>query len=146
MHVVVEVGAQDTPEMPFVENDDMIKILATDRPDESLNIRVLPKGSRRDEHILDAHVPDVGTKHVTVDCIAFMNQEARCSVEWKSFDDLLGRPLGHRMGSDVEVHDLSPVVARTTNVKRIRNVVVGTVKKSMARMSLMWLSRKAGHV
>ncbi len=37
--VVVEVSSENPQQVPFVENDEMIKALATDRPDDSLNVR-----------------------------------------------------------------------------------------------------------
>ena len=36
--IIGEVRSQDSREVPFVENDEMIQALATDRTDESLDV------------------------------------------------------------------------------------------------------------
>ena len=45
--VVREVGAEETPQVPFVEHDDVIQALAAKRADDALDVRILPGRPRR---------------------------------------------------------------------------------------------------
>lgn len=40
--IVLEELAEDSREMRLVQHDDMVKTLAPNRPDQSLNVRILP--------------------------------------------------------------------------------------------------------
>ena len=44
--VIGDVCGKHAPEMPIVEDDDMIEHLATDTPDEPLAVGVLPRTAR----------------------------------------------------------------------------------------------------
>lgn len=44
--IVVHIRRQNTPQMPFVEDNDVIKALAPDRADDTLSIRDLPWRTR----------------------------------------------------------------------------------------------------
>jgi len=102
---VVKVIGEDPSEMAVVENDAMIKAFATDRSNDSLDIRRLPRRTVCDQHFLDAHVLDTLAERVAVDRIPITDQEPRRLVLGKRFDDLLGCPLSRRMRSDVKVDD-----------------------------------------
>ncbi len=56
--IVHEVRGQDAPEMPFVEYDDTVEALASNRSVQAFNARILPGRSRRRDDFVDAHVPD----------------------------------------------------------------------------------------
>jgi hypothetical protein len=53
--IVVEVSANDVPEMTVIQNDDMIQTVAAQSSDESLHEWVLPRTSRCTEDLLDPH-------------------------------------------------------------------------------------------
>jgi len=40
--VVREVGSEESPQVPFVEHDDVIQALAANRADGALDVRILP--------------------------------------------------------------------------------------------------------
>src|SRR5258708_39640444 len=46
----------------------------------------------------------------SIDLIAIPQQEARCCLLGKGFNDLLCGPEGSRMGRHIEMHHLSPVM------------------------------------
>ena len=98
--------------MSFVEDDDMIEALAADGSDKAFAVRILPGRPWRTHDFFDVHVVDAISKDRTVDGITITNQKSRHLIEWERFNDLLRGPLRRRMSGDVEVHDLSPVVAQ----------------------------------
>lgn len=98
--------------MAFVKNDAMIKALAPYRANHSLRVRILPWRARRDHHFFDAHALNSLAKCVAVDSIAITNQKSWCLIEGKSLDDLLCRPFGCGVRGDVEVDDVTTVVAK----------------------------------
>jgi len=110
IQVVLKVGLQDAPQVSFVDHDDVIEALPTDRTDEAFAIGILPRRSWSDEYFLDAHILDAVLEHIAADAIAMTNQESRHLIEWERFNDLLRRPFRRGMSGDVEVRDLSPIV------------------------------------
>ena len=89
----------------------MIEALSAYRADQSLNERILPKGSRSGYDLLDTHVLDPLAEEVAVDGIAIAYQEAGRYLFGKRFDHLLGRPLRRSMRSGVTVDDHAAVMA-----------------------------------
>ena len=122
--------------MSLIEHDCMIETLSPYRTNKALAVRILPGRPWRTEDLSDAHVRHAMLKHVAEDAIAITNQKTGRSIIGKRFDNLLGRPLGCRMRGDVEMHDVPVVVAHHHKANSMRNVAVGTVKKSIATMSV----------
>src|SRR4029077_1527416 len=52
--VVVEVGLQDAAKTSFIQNNDMIQALTPDRPDQALDVGILPRRLRSGENFLYA--------------------------------------------------------------------------------------------
>jgi hypothetical protein len=44
--IIAEICLEDTPQMPLVQNDHVIKYLPADAPDEAFDGRILPKPLR----------------------------------------------------------------------------------------------------
>ena len=65
--VIGDIRREHSLEMPVVEDDDMIEYIATDTPDESLAVGILPGTSQGDLHFFDAHVLDALLDRHTVD-------------------------------------------------------------------------------
>ncbi len=104
--IVVEISGNDTPEMAFVQNDEMIEAIAAQGSDEPLHERVLPRTAWCAEDLFDPHTLDPPLKCAAVDRIAIAEEVFRRAVPWDGFDDLLARPLSRRILSDVEVQNL----------------------------------------
>ncbi len=51
--VIGDIRGEHAPEMPVVEDDDMIEHIATDTPDESLTVGILPRTVRGDLDFFD---------------------------------------------------------------------------------------------
>jgi hypothetical protein len=67
LEVVLNVGREDAPEMSLADDDHVIGALAAERSDDAFTL--LPRRSRRREHLLDAHFPVArGVRHVEGIC------------------------------------------------------------------------------
>lgn len=53
--IVVDVGRQYASQMSFVEDNDVIEALASDRADDALSIRILPWRTRCGDDLVDPH-------------------------------------------------------------------------------------------
>src|SRR6266481_9014932 len=64
--VVVDVGRENPPQVPLVEDDCVIQTFSADRADDALDVRILPRGSRCGDDLLKTHHPDALTESVTI--------------------------------------------------------------------------------
>src|SRR5258705_12176257 len=53
--VVVNVGRKNAPEVPLVEDDNVIETFSTDRTDDALGVCILPWGPRWRDDLLNFH-------------------------------------------------------------------------------------------
>ncbi len=53
--IVREVLRQDPSEVRLVQNDDVVEALPANGSDQPLDVRILPRRLRGDEHLVDAH-------------------------------------------------------------------------------------------
>ena len=109
--VVVEVSSKDSQQVPFIENNEMTKALASNRSDDSLDVRRLPGRTVRNHHLLGAHVCDSASEELTVDRVTIADQLARRFVVRERFDDLLSRPFCARVSRYVEMNNHATVMA-----------------------------------
>src|SRR6188472_4270072 len=94
-------------QMPLAEHDHMIKAIASDRADQSFNIPVLPRRSRRCRSVANAHRANAPRKCLAIDTVAISNQIGRHWVPVAGFADLPVDPLGSRMRSNANPEDAS---------------------------------------
>ena len=97
--------------MTFVEYDHMIHAVTPNRTNESLNIWVLPRRLWSNWNFLDTHIPDALLEDATVDSVAITNQKSQRCIVRKGLDHLLRSPVGCRMSGDIEMHDMSAILA-----------------------------------
>lgn len=67
--IVPAVRREDTPEMRFVHDDDVIETLSSDRADRALDVRILPRTRRRGDDLGDAHASESALEHGAVDAV-----------------------------------------------------------------------------
>ncbi len=53
--VMLEAVAEEPPQVPLIEDDDLVQALTANAPDHPLDERVLPGTARGGEHFFDAH-------------------------------------------------------------------------------------------
>ena len=94
--------------MSFVQDEHVVQALATDAPDESLDVGVLPRTSRGDEHFFDAHVSHPPPTGGAIDAVSIAQEIPRGLAPGKGLDDLLGRPWRSGVFCDVKTHDAAP--------------------------------------
>src|SRR5215216_2501142 len=68
--IILEVLGQKPPEMALVQDDHVVQALATDTPDDSLHVGILPRTSGSDDHFFDAHVAHALPKRGAVDTVS----------------------------------------------------------------------------
>ncbi len=80
----------------------MIEALAPNGTNHPLYIRSLPRGSRRKQHFMDAHVSHLFSELIAEDSIAVAQQVTRELVKGKGLPQLLSRPLCGGVGGHIE--------------------------------------------
>src|SRR5215467_16220561 len=100
-HECLELPVQTS----LVEHDQVIQALAADRSDDPLDVSTLPWGTRRRQHLLDAHRLDLLHELLAKDPIAIAQQVPWRGVPRKGFSHLLRRPLRRGMYGDCKVQD-----------------------------------------
>src|ERR1035441_2777631 len=103
-----------------MEHNHMIEALAPNGTDHPLYVGSLPRGSRRGQHFLDAHVSHLSSELIAEDSVAVAEQVARELVEGKCLPQLLSRLLCGRVGSHIEVKNATTVMGQ--DQKHIKNL------------------------
>src|ERR1035437_7050801 len=80
-----------------------------------------------------------------IGAIPIAEQTARLDGKGEGLNYLLGRPGGRGSLRDIEVKDSATARCQTRKTNSIRNVPVGTVRKSTATSSLTWCWGKVGY-
>ena len=75
--VVRDVRVEQSSQVPFVEHDDVVETLASDRPDDSLDIGILPGRPRCRANGRQAERRDGAAERGVEDRIAVVQQKAR---------------------------------------------------------------------
>jgi hypothetical protein len=109
--IVGSVGFQLPPQMPFIYDDNMIQALSPYGPDNAFDIRILPRRARGRNNLLDTQALDSSSNLLTVNGIPITQQIAWSGIERKSLHQLLGRPPCGGMRCNIEVHDVTAVMA-----------------------------------
>lgn len=109
--------------MSLVENNHVIQTIPTNRSYNAFGIRVLPWRSRRSDNLLDTQALDPSLGSLTIYGIPVAQQESRSGIEWKCFYQLLGRPPYGGMRCNIEMHDVTAVMAE--HEKHIENAKCG---------------------
>jgi hypothetical protein len=97
--VIFEMGFESAPELLFMEHDHSIQTFPPNGTYETLDIRVLPRSSRRDQFLLDAHALDPLLEDRSVDRISVPQEILGRGVVVERVDDLLRGP--RRVGESV---------------------------------------------
>ena len=110
--IVVDVFAQDSPQVPLVEDNHMVETLTSNGADHPFDKWILPRGARCGKDLLHPETVDTSVEVRSVGLVSVPYQVPRRCIPWKSIDHLLCRPLGGRMFGDIEMNDTATVVAK----------------------------------
>src|SRR5262245_33389571 len=144
--MIFEITFQNAAQMIFTKHDQVIQTLATNRTDDSFHEWILPRTSGGCNDLLDLHASYPPAKLFAVDLVAIPQEEARCRLFRKCFDDLLRGPGGGRMLGDIEVRHTSAMMSKYDQDKQHTECGRGNDEKSIDTSSLRWLSRKVRQV
>src|SRR5262245_4446585 len=109
--IILKVSFQDAAQVPFPEDDDVIRALSTNRSDESFDIRTLPRTLRCNDHFLKLHPGHSPTELFAIDLVAIPQKISRWRLFKKCFHDLLRGPSSRRMLGHIEVN-YTPAIVR----------------------------------
>src|SRR3954453_14044346 len=110
--VILLVRAQHMPQMPLAKDDHMIEALASDRANQSFNVAVLPRRSRRCRSVANAHSAETTRKCFAVDTVAITNEVVRCRFPPAGLADLPGDPFGGWRCCDADPKNSSAVMSK----------------------------------
>ena len=91
---------QNSPQMLFVDHDQMIGALTPDRPDQAFNISVLPGRAERRGSVPDAHRSDASFECAAKCSVIVANEIFRHCIPRQRLGDLPRQPFGRRMRRD----------------------------------------------
>ena len=103
--IVIQIGSENTSQMAFIENDDVIEALPPDRADNPFNVGILPWRTRCRDDFIDAHGLDSGVDQQPVNAVPIPNHIAWCGVPRESFCHLLLDPGRGWMSRHAEMDD-----------------------------------------
>src|ERR1035438_10280006 len=93
--------------MPLAEHDNVVKTFPPDRTDRPFTISVLPRRSRRDWPIPNAHRPKAADEDVSVDGVAVTNDVLRRYFPTIGLGELVRNPFS-RWDRKPQVSDTAP--------------------------------------
>ena len=108
--VISEVTGQDSTQVSFAEDKNVVETLAADRTDQALGERILPGAVWRRENFLDLHPLHAVAELLAIDLVTVAQEVGRRGVVRERVHDLLGGPEGGGMLGDVEVDDAPAMV------------------------------------
>jgi hypothetical protein len=109
--IVIGVRDQDPTQVPLVDHNYMVKTLAANRADDALDIRVLPRRSRRRHDLRYVNRFDPAAEFRAIRCVAVSQQVAWRGVPRKCLGDLAREPTCGGVLRDVQMQNLAPRVA-----------------------------------
>jgi hypothetical protein len=110
--VVREIPAQQAPEMPFVDHDDVIEAFSTNRADDALGEGILPGRSQCDEDLAHPQTLHPACEHIAVDGIPIADQIRGRRLLGEALDQLVCSPRCSRVVGDVDMDEFSTVVSK----------------------------------
>src|SRR6267378_8608231 len=114
----------------------MVQTFPSDRANEALAIRILPRGMRSGEHLVNPHRMGGCRERLAINSVAIAQQVAWCTIPGEGLDQLPSRPFCRGMRGYAKVKESAAIIDRTRKTKSRRKVAVGTTKKSVETSSL----------
>ncbi len=75
--IVVHVGQQYVPQMPFAEHDDMIETFPSDRANQTFRVSILPRRARCCRMISNTKSSNATNERSSITAVAIADQSAR---------------------------------------------------------------------
>jgi hypothetical protein len=110
--VIDEVMGQDSAQVSFTQDENMVEALAPDRADQAFRERILPGAVRRREDFADAHALHAAPELLAIDLVTVAEEIGGGRVVRERGDDLVRGPDSGRVLGDVEVDDPPAMVGK----------------------------------
>src|SRR5215470_19827083 len=91
--IIRGIPTRDPAQVRFPKYDHVVETFPSDRTDQSLDIRILPRGSGCSRLVPNAHGTQPLPKDRAIRSVPVPNKIARCTVPGKRLDDLAQNPL-----------------------------------------------------
>src|SRR5215813_8291840 len=106
--VIASILSQDPTQMRLAQYDDVVHALATDRSDQTLGKRILPRRARCNGFVADAHGSSAACDRNTVNPVSIADQVAWGLIPGEGFGNLPRNPFGGRVCGHVDPDKLAP--------------------------------------
>ena len=116
--IIGEVAFEEVHEVRLIEHDHVIQTFTPDGANQPFNIRRLPRRSKGDWNLLDAHAFDALAKITAVDRVSVTNHVFGRFVPRQRLNHLLGRPSRRGMLGHVEVNHAAAIMAQYHEAKQ----------------------------
>lgn len=108
--VVSQERLDVTVQRRLVEHDHVVQALTPNRSDDAFHVGSLPRRAWSSENLSNTHGIHLLSEIIAEDVVAISQHIPWRGVPRESITELLGGPLGGRMGGDAEVKNPAPVV------------------------------------
>src|SRR5215467_8927759 len=110
--VITKVAFQNSPQMPFVDDDHVVQTFSANTPDNPFRIAVLPRTPCRYRHLSDTQTVHSCSENMPKDPITISYQVSRTSVVRKRFHDLSSSPIGGWVFRNIEMQNAATIMRR----------------------------------
>src|SRR5262249_6572220 len=91
--IIRSIPTQDPAQVRLPEYDHVVETFPSDRADQSLDVRVLPRRSGCSRLVPNAHGTQPLPEDQAIRSVAIPNKITRCTVPGKRLDDLARNPV-----------------------------------------------------
>src|SRR5215813_11168168 len=106
--VIASILSQGPTQMRLAQHDDVVHALATDRSDQPLGKRILPRRARCNGLVANPHGSQSARDGNTVDLVLIADQVAWDLIPGEGFGNLPRNPFGARVRGHVDPDKLPP--------------------------------------
>lgn len=94
----------------LIEDDEMVQTFPSDRANQALAIRILPRGMRSGEHLVNAHRMGGCRERLVINSVAITQQVAWCTIPGEGLDQLPSRPICRGMRGYAKVKESAAIM------------------------------------
>ncbi len=110
--IIIEIACECSLQVPFIQYDDVVQTLPSNRADDPFRVRVLPGTPGGNQHLFYAHVLhpllEVGAIHL----VSIAKEILWCRIVWKGLHHLLRGPFGCWILGHIEMDDSAPMMGK----------------------------------
>lgn len=107
--IVRRILLQNSEQMRFIQNDDMVDALASDRCDQPLGKAILPRRGWCGRPVSDSHGAQSACDDPAIDLIPIADHVARSLIPGERFCYLVRNPLRGRVGCNADPNEVSAI-------------------------------------